>query len=71
MIITVATGNPHKLEEIKEINPYKNIDLRLVDGDFSPVENGKTFADNAFIKAGLASKISSACFFQSFSFFSG
>lgn len=59
MIITVATGNPHKLEEIKEINPYKNIDLRLVDGDFSPVENGKTFADNAFIKAGLASKISS------------
>ena len=59
MIITVATGNPHKLEEIKGINPYKDIDLRIVEGDFSPVENGKTFEENAFIKAQLASKLSS------------
>lgn len=59
MIITVATGNPHKLEEIKEINPYKDIDLKIVEGDFSPVENGKNFAENAFIKAKLASELSS------------
>jgi len=59
MIITVATGNPHKLEEIKGINPYKDIDLRIVEGNFSPVENGKTFEENAFIKAQLASKLSS------------
>lgn len=59
MIITVATGNPHKLEEIKEINPYKDIDLKIVEGEFSPVENGKNFAENAFIKAKLASELSS------------
>ena len=58
MIITVATGNPHKLEEIKEINPYKDIELKIVEGNFSPVESGKTFAENALIKSGLASKIS-------------
>ena len=57
MIITLATANPHKLEEINEINPYKNIVLKIVNGNFSPIENGKTFEENAYIKAKAASLI--------------
>lgn len=57
MIITVATGNPHKLTEISEINPYKDIRLKCVDGEFNPVEDGLTFRENAFIKAKEASLI--------------
>ena len=55
MIITVGTANPHKLQEINEINPYKDIILKIVEGKFSPVENGKTFEENAYIKAREAS----------------
>lgn len=55
MIITVATANPHKLEEISNINPYNEISLKLVEGNFNPVENGKDFEENAFIKAKAAS----------------
>jgi len=57
MIITVATGNEHKLGEMSEINPYKEIVLKKVDGKFDPEENGTTFEENAFIKAREASLI--------------
>ena len=55
MIITVGTENPHKLQEINEINPYKDIVLKIVEGEFSPDENGNTFEENAYIKAREAS----------------
>lgn len=58
MIITVATGNPHKLEEIRAINPFDEIKFEVVKGDFDPDENGATFAENATIKAKAAAKIS-------------
>ncbi len=57
MIITVATGNKHKLEEISLINPYKEIVLKSVDGHFDPIENGADFEENAYIKAKEASLI--------------
>ena len=57
MIITLATGNPHKLLEISQINPYKEIQFQTVSGKFNPVENGTTFEENAYIKAKEASLI--------------
>lgn len=57
MIITVATGNSHKLIEMQQINPYKEIFLTKIDGEFDPTENGTTFEENAFIKAKEASLI--------------
>ncbi|MBQ2645265.1 RdgB/HAM1 family non-canonical purine NTP pyrophosphatase [bacterium] len=58
MIITIATGNSHKLLEIQNINPYKNdIILRKIDAKFEPEENGNTFEENAIIKAKSASLI--------------
>lgn len=52
----VATGNPHKVAEIREILADKGVRvLSLIDvgaGDLvEPDENGATFADNARIKA--------------------
>ena len=57
MIITVASGNPHKVEEMSGINPFKDIVLKKIEGDFDPVEDGKTFEENAIIKAKAASLI--------------
>lgn len=57
MIITVASGNSHKVEEMNDINPFKEIILKKIDGDFEPVEDGKTFEENAIIKAREASLI--------------
>ena len=57
MIITVASGNPHKVEEMNGINPFKNIVLKKIEGEFDPVEDGKTFEENAIIKAKAASLI--------------
>lgn len=57
MIVTVATGNVHKLEEMRDINKHSSIVLQAVQGDFDPDENGETFAENAFIKAKAASLI--------------
>ena len=57
MIITVASGNAHKVEEMNGINPFKDIVLKKIDGDFDPDENGTTFEENAFIKAKEASLI--------------
>lgn len=57
MIITVATGNTHKLEEMRDINKHSSIILQAVKGEFEPEENGKSFAENAYIKAKTASLI--------------
>lgn len=55
--IVIATANPNKLEEISEINCFKNIEFSIVKGDFNPVESGDTFEENAFIKAKAAADI--------------
>lgn len=58
--IALGTSNPHKLEEINSIIKDKFsdcIEFVLVDGDFDPVENGTTFAQNSYIKAAEAAKI--------------
>ena len=53
--IALGTSNPHKLEEINEmLNSFREefsdkIQFVLVEGEFNPVENGTTFAENAFI----------------------
>ena len=57
MIIPVASGNPHQVEEMSGINPLKAIVLQKLEGDFDPVEDGKTFEENAIIKAKAASLI--------------
>ena len=56
--IVLATGNPHKLQEINEIIKDSGIEFILPDGDFNPIENGKTFEQNSLIKAQEASRIS-------------
>lgn len=56
MEIVFATGNHHKLQEVNEIAGDENIKFILPEGDFSPVENGVTFAENAYIKALAAHK---------------
>ena len=52
----VATSNAHKLEEIKEILKLYGIERELAcpasfDDHDEPVEDGKSFKDNALIKA--------------------
>lgn len=56
--IVLATGNPHKLQEINEITKNSGIEFILPGGDFNPVENGQTFEQNSLIKAQEASRIS-------------
>ena len=56
--IVLATGNPHKLQEINEITKDSGIEFILPDGFFNPVENGQTFEQNSLIKAQEASRIS-------------
>ena len=55
--IILATSNPHKLEEINSINKSSDIIFDVVKGDFNPEETGKTFTENAIIKAQEASRI--------------
>ena len=58
--IVLATGNPHKLQEINEITKGSGIEFVLPSGNFDPIENGETFEQNSIIKAKEASKISNA-----------
>lgn len=53
--IILATSNPHKVEELNEIAKGFNVHFKIVEGDFNPIEDGKTFEDNAYIKALCAS----------------
>jgi XTP/dITP diphosphohydrolase len=54
MRILVASHNGHKIKEIKEYFKHLDIEiisLRDIDFDFEIEETGKTFLDNALIKA--------------------
>lgn len=55
--ITLATSNLHKLDEINAINKDKDIFFEIIKEKFTPIENGKTFEENAAIKAIEATKI--------------
>jgi len=49
--IVLATGNPHKVEEINKIAKDFGCEFVLPPSGFDPVENGDTFGTNALIKA--------------------
>ena len=55
--IILATSNPHKLEEIKDIAKNIKFKLNLVGDNFNPDETGRTFRENAYIKAYEAAKL--------------
>ena len=50
MKITLATSNPHKVEEINLIAKKYDIKFVLPDGDFDPVEDSDNFIGNATCK---------------------
>lgn len=57
--IVLGTSNPHKVFEMNEIAKGYNVEFMLPDAEnFDPVENGKTFEENAEIKALEASRVS-------------
>lgn len=56
--IVFATGNAHKLQEIQDIAKNTDIKFVLPPDNFNPIENGKTFEENSFIKAKEAAKVS-------------
>ena len=57
--IVLGTSNPHKVKELNDIAHNYNVEFILPDcPDFDPNENGKTFLENAEIKAVEASKVS-------------
>lgn len=58
MRIVFATGNPHKLQELKAIAGDCGIDFILPPDGFDPDENGKTFEENSLIKAREAARLS-------------
>lgn len=56
-VLVVATGNAHKLREISEIFPeYEVVSQKSMGFDEDVEETGKTFAENALIKARAAAK---------------
>ncbi len=62
MKIYIATSNKHKISEFAEMFARANIDCQVfsasdANGFFSPIEDGKTFEENAFIKADALKKI--------------
>ena len=56
--IVFATGNPHKLQELKQIAGDCGIEFVLPPEGFNPIENGKTFEENSYIKAFEAARLS-------------
>ena len=56
--IVFATGNPHKLQEINEIAKGTGIEFILPPDGFDPDETGLTFAENSYIKAKEAARLS-------------
>ena len=56
--IVFATGNPHKLQEIKQIAGDCGVEFILPPEGFNPDETGKTFEENSYIKAYEAAKLS-------------
>lgn len=57
--IVLATSNPHKVEEINAITLNFGVEFVLPPKGFDPVENGKTFEENALLKAKEANKLTS------------
>lgn len=62
MKITFATGNPHKLEELREITELVTgrtdfIEFSTPPKPFDPDENGTTFEENSLIKAREANRV--------------
>lgn len=55
--IVLATANPHKVDEINEIAKGRGIEFVLPPHGFNPIEDGKTFEENALIKAREANKL--------------
>lgn len=55
--IILATSNPHKVEEINAITKDLGAEFILPPDGFNPVEDGKTFEENALIKAKEANKL--------------
>lgn len=54
--ILIATGNAHKIQEFKDILKYLNVEVELISpkdlGSYEePIENGKTYEENSYIKA--------------------
>ena len=56
--IVFATGNLHKLQELKDIAGDTNIEFILPPDNFNPIENGATFEENSLIKAREAARLS-------------
>lgn len=56
--IVFATGNPHKLQELKAIAGDCGIDFVLPPEGFDPDETGATFEENSYIKAKEAARLS-------------
>ena len=62
MRIYIATSNKHKVLEFSQMFENAGIDCEVlgvdcVDGFVSPLEDGKTFAENSFIKARALKKL--------------
>lgn len=62
MKIVIATQNPHKVEEIRAIAKLFNainIEFLPIDNslNFNPLEDGKTFEENSYIKAKEANRL--------------
>lgn len=61
MKIVFATSNPHKLEElngiVKSFGLPADVEFILPPKGFDPIENGKTFEENSYIKAKEANKL--------------
>jgi XTP/dITP diphosphohydrolase len=57
--LVLATGNKKKIEEIQAKIQSLNLELEIiqVNQPFDPEETGKTFAENAYIKAYEAAKL--------------
>ena len=55
MLITLATSNKNKVDEINLIAKDYDIEFILPKGEFDPIEDGKDFIENAYCKAKCAS----------------
>ncbi len=61
MRLVLGTKNPGKLRELFELaNGQNKIQLELAPEDFAPEETGKTYAENALIKAKAAAILTNA-----------
>lgn len=58
MKIVLASSNEHKVKEINEIVKNSGIEFVLPPEGFDPIEDGKTFEENSYIKAKAAYELS-------------